>query len=53
MYSNIRYLGKKFSTGKALPNPYASLKKSLKVGTQSYDYFSIQDLKDDRVGIVF
>lgn len=37
-----------FATSK--PNPYNELKKTLTIGGKEYKYFSLPDLKDDRLG---
>jgi hypothetical protein len=53
MYSNILKFSRKFSTTKGTANPYESLKKTLQVGNEKYQYFSIQDLGDKRVGTCY
>ena len=47
MYKLTKKFSKKFSSGK---NPYKGLLKTLKIRNNTYQYFSLPDLKDSRVG---
>ena len=50
MYSNLSKAFKNFSTKQGSKNPFGSVFKTLKVGNQSYQYYSLPDLKDNRLG---
>jgi len=49
MYRNLVRSTRCFSSAKPSENPYGSLLKSLTVGTNTYKYYSLTDLKDKRV----
>jgi len=50
MYRHLVRSTRGFSSAKPQENPYGSLLKTLTVGTNTYKYYSITDLKDSRVG---
>jgi hypothetical protein len=39
------------TAGEAGANPYAHLRRELKLGDKAYTYYSLSDLKDPRIGI--
>jgi len=49
MYSNLLRCTRKFSTAQGSNNPYASLLKTLTVGSNTYKYYSLTDLDQSKV----